>query len=78
MKVEKYFTNLMSSLEAAAHSAEELRMMEKDIEQEIDFVDHDDNEQWRSDLPERFGELSDKHFPLFITYDRVWISLYFK
>jgi len=75
MKVEKYFTNLMSSLEAAAHSAEELRMMEKDVEQEIDFVDHDDNEQWRSDLPERFSELSDKHFPLFITYDRVRISL---
>ena len=75
MKVEEYFTKLMLSLEAAAYSVEELRRMDKDVEQEIEFVDQDDNEQWRSDLPERFSELSDKHFPLFITYDRVWISL---
>jgi len=70
-KVEEYFAKLMWALEAAAYSPEELRKMDKDIEQEIDFVDQDDNEQWRSDLPERFSELSDEHFPLFITYDRV-------
>lgn len=70
-KVEEYFAKLMWALEAAAYSPEELRMMDKDIEQEIDFIDQDDNEQWRSDLPERFSELSDEHFPLFITYDRV-------
>jgi len=71
-KVEEYFTKLMWALEAAAYSPEELRMMDKDIEQEIDFVDQDDNQQWRSDLPERFSELlDDEHFPLFITYDRV-------
>ena len=75
MKVEKYFTKLMSSFEAAAYSAEELRAMEVDIEQEIELVDRDDDEQWRSDLPERFSELSDKHFPLFITYDRVRVFL---
>ena len=70
-KVEEYFAKLMSSLEIAAYSPEELRTMEKDIEQEIEFVDQDDNEQWRSDLPEKFSELLDEHFPLFITYDRV-------
>jgi hypothetical protein len=67
----------MSSLEAAAYSVEKLRMMEKG-KQEIEFVDQDDNEQWRSDLPERFSELLDKHFPLFITYDRVRVSLSLK
>ena len=75
MKVEKYFTKLMSSLEVAAYSAEELRMMEKDTGQEIEFVDQDDNERWRSDLPERFSELLDEHSPLFVTYDRVWIFI---
>ena len=74
-KVEEYFGKLMSSLEAAAYSPEELRMIDQDVEEEADLVDEDDNDQWRSDLPERFSELQDEHFPLFITYDRVRISL---
>ena len=76
-KVEEYFATLMSSLEAEGYSPEELRRRERDAE-EIEFVDQDDNEQWRSDLPERFSELLDKHFPLFITYDRVWGIVIFK
>ena len=72
-KVEEYFTKLMSSFEAAAYSPEELRVIEKDVEREIEYVDQDDNKRWRSDLPERFSELLDEHFPLFITYDRVWV-----
>ena len=70
-KVEEYFAKLMSSLEAGGYSPEELRMIEKDVDQESDLVNQDDNKQWRSDLPERFSELLDEHFPLFITYDRV-------
>lgn len=70
-KVEEYFAKLMSSLEAATYSPEELRTIESDGEQEIEFVDQDDNKQWRSDLPERFSALQDKHFPLFTTYDKV-------
>ena len=75
-KVEEYFAKLMSAFEAAACSPEELRKIEKDVEEDIELIDQDDNEQWRSDLPERFSELLDEHFPLFITYDRVWISLF--
>ena len=74
MKVEEYFVKLMSSLKAAAYSPEELHVIERDVEQEIEFVDQDDNKWWRSDLPERFSELLDEHFPLFIIYDRVQIS----
>ena len=74
-KVEEYFAKLMSSLEASAYSLEELRMIEKDVEQEIEYVDQDDDGQWRPDLPDRFSELLDGHFPLFTTYDRVRISL---
>ena len=75
MKVEKYFAKLMLSLEAAAYSTEKLHVIKKHIEQEVDFIDQDDNDQWRSDLPQRFSELSDEHFPLFITYDRVRVFL---
>ena len=75
MKVEEYFAKLLLSLEAAACSPEELQIRERDVEQETDFIDQDDNQQWRSDLPENFSELRDEHFPLFITYDRVRISL---
>ena len=71
-KVEEYFAKLMLSLETAENSPEELLEKEKDVEEEIEYVDQDDNQQWRSDLPNRFSELADDHFPLFITYDRVW------
>ena len=74
-KVEEYFIKLMSSLEAATYSPQELRRTQQDTEEEIEYVDQDDNQQWRSDLPERFSELLDEHFPLFITYDRVWLPL---
>ena len=74
-KVEEYFAKLTSSLEAAAYSPDELRAVEKDVEQDIEFVPQDDDNQWRSDLPERFSQLLDEHFPLFITYDRVRTSL---
>jgi len=74
-KVEEYFVKLMSSLDTAAYSPEELRGIGKDVEQDIEFVDQDDNEQRKSDLPEKFSGLLDEHFPLFVTYDQVWILL---
>lgn len=77
-KVGEYFAKLMSSLEAATYSPEELRAIERDGEQEIEFVDQDNDKQWRSDLPERFSALQDEHFPLFITYDKVWVILILK
>jgi len=62
LKAEEGFAKLMPLPEADAHS-----------QNECNFIDQDDNQQWRSDLPERFSELLDDHFPLFITYDRVRI-----
>jgi len=75
LKVEEYFTKLMSSLEAAMCSPQELRMRRRDVDQDNDLMDQDDDQQWRSDLPERFSELLDEHFPLFITYDRVRVTI---
>ena len=69
--VEEYFSRLMLSLEAASYSPEELREMGKNMEKEMEFIDLDDIDQWRSDLPGKFSELADDNFPLFITYDQV-------
>ena len=75
-KVEKYFTKLMGSLEAATYSREHLRTMEKVADQRTRLVDQDDNDDWRPDLPDKFSELSEEHFPLFITYDLVRTSTF--
>jgi hypothetical protein len=45
----------------------------KNIEKEMEFIDLDDMDQWRSDLPRKFSELTDENFPLFITYDQVCV-----
>jgi len=73
-KVEEYFSKLMLSLEAASHSPEELRKMNKNFEKEMEYIDLDDIDQWRPDLPRKFSELTDDNFPLFITYDQVRAS----
>lgn len=70
-KVEEYFAQLMGSIEAATYSPKHLRAMAKGTKQRVRLVDQDDNDHWRSDLPDKFSELSPEHFPLFITYDRV-------
>ena len=75
---EGRFAKLMVSIEDAGYSSKELRKRVKDSEQEVELVDQDDNGRWRLDLPERFSELADEHFPLFITYDRVRIFLCLK
>ena len=74
-KVQEYFAKLMLPYETTKPPLEELRATETDSEQEMELPDHDYNEQWRSDLPEKFSKLKDEHFPLFITYDRVWASI---
>lgn len=69
--VEEYFSKLLLSLEAAENSPEIFRKKGKDVEKEMEFIDLDDIDQWRPDLPRKFSELEDKNFPLFITYDQV-------
>jgi len=72
-KVEEYFSKLMLSLAAASYSPEELQKMAKNIEKEMELIDLDDDNQWRSDLPRKFSELVDENFPLFITYEQVGV-----
>ena len=75
-KVGEHFVKLTLSFETGAHSLEEPHMLQ--IGQEFDLIDPDDNTQWKLDLPEKYSDLSDEHLPLFITYDRVRMSLLLK
>ncbi|GBE78672.1 predicted protein [Sparassis crispa] len=72
-KVEEYFSKLHESLATANQSAEELKktVASKTARHEQGLVDLDEEIDWRGDLPKRFGELQDEHFPMFITFDQL-------
>ncbi|KAH9919767.1 uncharacterized protein BXZ73DRAFT_104875 [Epithele typhae] len=72
-KVEEYFVKLLESLATAGHSHTELVEIaaRKKRQQEQGLVDRDEEIYWRGDLPQRYGELKDEHFPMFVTYDHI-------
>ena len=72
-KVQEYFEKLHESLLVANKSPEELKQMVSlmkarqgpllvDLDEEADIPGH---------LPSQYGDLTDDHFPLFVTYDQV-------
>ena len=72
--VEKRFFKYLESLNAGSsgHQNTLQRIRNLDINRGDEYIIHDnDNEEWHSDLPQRFSELDDNHFPLFITFDAV-------
>ena len=69
-KVEEYFTRLSESLALAGYTLQELATLKAQSTQE-DLVDHDDTPEWQTIIPMRYSLLEDKHFPLFLTFDRV-------
>lgn len=69
-KVEEYYAKLSQSLAAEQRSTQESSKLSTDKEQK-GLVDRDEEDLYRGELPKRFGELEDSHFPLFLTYDQV-------
>jgi len=67
-KVEEYFVNLLESLAMAGYTLHEIAKL-KAQRIEDDLIDHDDAPE--SHVPARYSQLEDKHFPLFVTFDRV-------
>ena len=61
-KVEEFYGKLAVSQGLDARAG--LRNLEL-------MINLDDEMGWRPDLPHRFGELEEKHFPLFVTFDDV-------
>ena len=73
-KVEEYFSELMLSVGAASYTPEQLHEMSPNVERGVEYIDLDDTDQRRSDLPMRFSELTDDNFPLFIAYEQVCVQ----
>ncbi|KAI0762352.1 hypothetical protein C8Q74DRAFT_1336826 [Fomes fomentarius] len=72
-KVEEYFTKLFESLSTAGQTNSDLVniVARRKRQQEQGLVDQDEEVWHRGDLPQRFGELTDEHFPMFLTYDQI-------
>ncbi|OSX68101.1 hypothetical protein POSPLADRAFT_1128861 [Postia placenta MAD-698-R-SB12] len=72
-KVKDFFLKLHESLLSADKSPEEIRAIvaSRQAQQEQGLVDLDEEIDWRGDLPKRYGDLTDEHFPMFITYDQL-------
>jgi hypothetical protein len=73
-KVGEYFEKLLNSLATGSCSPQELKQLAK-VKQTQAQLDHlvalDDIPDWRSDLPSKYSDLEDRHFPLFVTFDQV-------
>ncbi|KAH9005755.1 hypothetical protein EDB86DRAFT_2843047 [Lactarius hatsudake] len=76
-KVEHDYTNLLFSLSAGPEMPQYVReRIERwNSRRRNKILDLDDAEGMRDDLPEKFSELQESHFPLFITVDTLWSLL---
>ncbi|KAH6917671.1 hypothetical protein BKA70DRAFT_1139349 [Coprinopsis sp. MPI-PUGE-AT-0042] len=74
-RVEEYFAKLLESLAAANKSRKELKAIAKKRDsqnEEPSFLfDADDDVTWKASLPDKYSLLEDKHFPLFLTYEKL-------
>ncbi|KAG1864912.1 hypothetical protein F4604DRAFT_1683323 [Suillus subluteus] len=69
-KVEEYFTRLLESLTMAGYTLQEIAKL-KAQRIEDDLIDLDDAPESQMNVPARYSQLEDKHFPLFVTFDRL-------
>jgi hypothetical protein len=71
-KVEQHFFKYFGSLAGGSPEHQDAFKRIKDRNVDDGFlINEDDNPEWRNDLPQRYSELEDQHFPLFITFDAV-------
>jgi hypothetical protein len=67
-RVAEYYTQLLHATEFQHVNTHQTLPAEEDL---LDF-DEDDDE--RDDLPAKFSDLEDKHFPLFATFDQASVT----
>ncbi|CAE6406297.1 unnamed protein product [Rhizoctonia solani] len=72
-RVAAYYKGLIESNEIANKSPEELQIMRQLNEnyQPRNLLELDNEADLRDDLPARYSELTDAHFPLFISFDKL-------
>ncbi|KAG1719467.1 hypothetical protein EDB19DRAFT_2045105 [Suillus lakei] len=69
-KVEEYFTKLLESLAMAGYTLHEIAKLRAQSIAD-DLIDSDDVPESQMNVPTRYSQLEDKHFPLFVTFDRL-------
>ncbi|KAL5495715.1 hypothetical protein ACEPAI_1179 [Sanghuangporus weigelae] len=69
-KVKEFYAKFADFLSAASGESSSLQNAQSQAEPE-GLVATDDDDDWRDNLPKRFSELQDQHFPLFLTYDKL-------
>lgn len=71
-RVEGYFSKLIASLAVAPKTKNELKAIaQRRKKEQTGLFNPEDDETWNIGLPDRFRDLQDEHFPLFLTYTRV-------
>ncbi|KAK0232752.1 hypothetical protein IW262DRAFT_1259998, partial [Armillaria fumosa] len=71
-KVQEYFEKLTSSLAIASRPSADLTNQSRaQYRDDSGLIDADDIVDWRTDLPAKYSELEERHFPLFITFDNL-------
>ena len=80
-KVEEHFTKYLASLIFSSETRREIQRLRSRAAQhdgnDENLWNQDDDAEWRNDLPKRFSELEDCHFPLFLTFNQVCTTIYF-
>ena len=71
-RVQEYYTKLAYSSAASDRTEGEIKQRATQRSQaEKELIELDDEDDSQSGLPKRFSELTDGHFPLFLTFDKV-------
>lgn len=72
-KVEDYLMKLLSSTIPSEESGDmaAVTRWRRQGPRVRDMVNIEEDDQWRADLPRKFSDLSDEHFPLAVPFDVV-------
>lgn len=70
-RVQEYYVRLVQPLAGRRKNQEEAAntTQSTQVEKQLLELDEEDHSQFR--LPKKFSELTDDHFPLFVTFDKV-------
>ena len=72
-KVEEAYNKLAKTLDVETYSKDEVKALalKKNQTAKDHLIRSDDTKDQGKSLPQRFSDLKDEHFPLFVNYDRV-------
>jgi len=74
-RVQEYYVRLAQSLATGRKNQEETINIPQDTLAEKKLMELDEDNHSQSRLPKKFCELTDDHFPLFVTFDKVHSEL---